>query len=150
VLAPLLSKKLRARDFALLLLLACIGNLIGTYALALLSIAAVPAAKLETLRAVMKAKLDAPYFAVFCSAILCNLSVCIGVLTSLKSKPFIDKLAVAFPMAMFFVACGFEHIVADFYYAAVYGIQYTVPFLGVVLAGNLIGGMAVACYARFS
>jgi formate transporter len=90
------------------------------------------------------------------SGILCNLLVCLAVWMSYAGRTVADKiLAVVFPITTF-VACGFEHSVADMYLLPL-GLMLrasgvvapgmasvtfgsTVWHLLVVLVGNVIGG----------
>jgi formate/nitrite transporter len=48
--------------------------------------------------------------------IFCNLLVCAGVLCALSAKDTIGRIAGAFIPVSFFVICGFEHSIANFYY----------------------------------
>ncbi|NTU88675.1 MAG: formate/nitrite transporter family protein [Actinobacteria bacterium] len=61
-------------------------------------------------------KVGLPFFTAFCSAILCNVLVCIAVLMATAAKDVAGKiLAILFPI-MAFVLSGFEHCVANMYY----------------------------------
>lgn len=90
------------------------------------------------------------------SAVMCNLLVCLGVWLSYAGRTVVDKIvAVLFPITAF-VACGFEHSVADMFLlplglmlrgAGVVGagvasvtLWDTVWHLLVVIVGNIIGG----------
>jgi formate transporter len=96
------------------------------------------------------------FLTAFVSAIMCNLLVCLAVWLSYAGRTVADKiLAVLFPI-MTFVACGFEHSVADMYFlplglmlraSGVVGagvgnvnIGETVAHLIVVILGNIVGG----------
>ncbi|WP_407539086.1 formate/nitrite transporter family protein [Deinococcus radiomollis] len=96
------------------------------------------------------------FLTAFVSAIMCNLLVCLAVWLSYAGRTVADKiLAVIFPI-MTFVACGFEHSVADMYFlplglmlrasgvvgAGVGNISLgeTVAHLIVVILGNIVGG----------
>ena len=96
------------------------------------------------------------FLTAFVSAIMCNLLVCLAVWLSYAGRTVADKiLAVIFPI-MTFVACGFEHSVADMYFlplglmlraSGVVGagvgnvsLGETVAHLIVVILGNIVGG----------
>ena len=51
--------------------------------------------------------------------VLCNILVCIAVWMSFGAKNISGKLMASFWPIMLFVLCGFEHSVADMYFAAV-------------------------------
>lgn len=48
--------------------------------------------------------------------ILCNALVCLAVWMSLSARSVVDKLAAAVPPVVAFVACGFEHSIANLYF----------------------------------
>lgn len=61
-------------------------------------------------------KLDLSFGSAFASGILCNIFVCVAVLTASASKDAAGKIwAIFFPI-MAFVVNGFEHCVANMYY----------------------------------
>ncbi len=73
------------------------------------------------------AKTALPFGEAFFKGVLCNLLVCLGVWMTLAGRSVTDKiLAVVFPISAF-VACGFEHSVANMYF---------IP-LGILLKGNV-------------
>ena len=92
----------------------------------------------------------------FFSGVMCNLLVCLAVWLSYAGRTVADKIqAVIFPI-MTFVACGFEHSVADMYFiplglmlkasgvvaTGVASVTFgsTVAHLIVVILGNVVGG----------
>ena len=96
------------------------------------------------------------YVTAFFSGVMCNLLVCLAVWLSYAGRTVADKiLAVLFPI-MTFVACGFEHSVADMYFTplglmlrasgvvapGVASVTFgdTVGHLIVVILGNVVGG----------
>ncbi len=90
------------------------------------------------------------------SGVMCNLLVCLAVWLAYAGRTVADKiLAVLFPITTF-VACGFEHSVADMYFLPL-GLMLrasgvvapgvtsvtlgaTVSHLIVVILGNIVGG----------
>ena len=158
-----------------------IGNLIGSliivgivYLSGQLNYSAGALGALTIKIAVGKAGL--PFFTAFCSAILCNVLVCVAVLMATAAKDVAGKiLAIWFPICAF-VLSGFEHCVANMYYipagmlaalnptyaaktTELYGISAeklaTLDLGGLfanlvpVTLGNIVGGMLIgaAMYA---
>jgi len=83
--------------------------------------------------------------------VLCNVLVCLAVWLCMGARSVADKiLAIVFPISAF-VACGFEHSVANMYFLPV-GMALAssgaapIPFadaagnLALVTAGNIVGG----------
>lgn len=104
------------------------------------------------------AKCALPFGEAFLKGVLCNLLVCLAVWLAMAGRTVSDKvLAIVFPIAAF-VACGFEHSVANMYLIpmgiflgesgpAVFGANPGAPtwagFAGNLLPvtlGNLVGG----------
>jgi formate/nitrite transporter len=83
--------------------------------------------------------------------VLCNVLVCLSVWLCMGGRGVADKiLAIVFPISAF-VACGFEHSVANMYFlpigmaltgaaAAPIGLVETVVNLAMVTLGNILGG----------
>lgn len=62
------------------------------------------------------AKCALPFGAAFFKGVLCNLLVCLAVWLAMAGRTVTDKvLAIVFPVSAF-VACGFEHSVANMYF----------------------------------
>jgi formate/nitrite transporter len=150
-----------------------VGNLIGGLGTALLVFlaghvfAADGAVALAALKiASAKASLD-PVSAFFLG-LLCNVLVCLAVWASLAARSVADKILVIVPPVAAFVAAGFEHSVANFYYLGMgWLIRQFAPdgfwsasgigpadfpqltlanFIGsqaIVILGNLVGGAAL-------
>lgn len=101
--------------------------------------------------------------------IFCNVLVTVGVLMSLSGKDLTSRAVGAYLPVAFFVICGFEHCVANFFYipaglfakmvpayaalAAEQGVDLSVLTWGnflmknllPVTLGNIIGGVGVGC-----
>jgi formate/nitrite transporter len=76
---------------------------------------------------IAKGKLSAPWFAIFCRAILCNWLVCMAVWLALAGKDAVSKVFGIFFPIMAFVASGFEHSVANMFFIPI-GIKVaTIP-----------------------
>lgn len=99
------------------------------------------------------AKCTAPAASLFWKAVLCNLLVCLAVWMAMAGRSLVDKaVAIVFPISAF-VAAGFEHSIANMYliplalllkpegaeFAAI-NLPNLFANLGVVIAGNLMGG----------
>lgn len=89
-------------------------------------------------------------------SILCNILVCIAVWLSGRSDRIIDKAIVIYACISLFVLCGYEHSVANMTYLTVGVIQHSITLTGAiynlfwVTAGNMIGGLLVGLYVRYS
>lgn len=132
------------------------GNLagaIGTVALVLL--AGIPqmsdGAVGETLIRIARAKVTLDPVSALARGVLCNVLVCLAVWLCMAARSVTDKiLAIVFPISAF-VACGFEHSVANMFFLPL-GVALTLsggdPIaatsvlvnLAVVTIGNVIGG----------
>ena len=92
-------------------------------------------------------KCTLPFMEAFFKGVLCNVLVCLAVWIAMAGRNVADKiLAVTFPITAF-VACGFEHSVANMYFiplGMLLGADFTVlSFLRnliPVTLGNLVGG----------
>lgn len=112
----------------------------------------------QTMVSVAAGKMNADWIVLFAKGIMCNLLVCLGVWMAYASKTVADKvLAVILPITAF-VACGFEHCVANMFFLPM-GILLaqvgmapaaidpaSVNFMGALynwsatVPGNIIGG----------
>lgn len=69
----------------------------------------------ETAVALAAAKCALPFGEIFFKAVLGNLLVCLAVWISMAGRTVVDKaVAIVFPVSAF-VACGFEHCIANMY-----------------------------------
>jgi formate/nitrite transporter len=133
-----------------------LGNLLGalgTVALALLAgvHGMADGAVGETAVGIARAKVSLDPVAATARGVLCNVLVCLAVWLCIGARGVADKiLAILFPITAF-VACGFEHSIANMYFLPV-GIALTAgtdaPIslagalgnLAFVTAGNILGG----------
>ncbi|MGE5483737.1 MAG: formate/nitrite transporter family protein [Ignavibacteriales bacterium] len=87
--------------------------------------------------ATANAKVTLTWQAAFARGVLCNWMVCLAVWATLAAKDVVGKISALFLPIMGFVACGFEHSVANMYFIPV-GIALSgVP--DVVTASGLAG-----------
>lgn len=135
-------------------LLVYVGNVIGCLATVLLvvwaDIAALgDGAVGETAVRIARAKADLPLTEAFIRGILCNALVCLAVWLAIGGRSVTDKiLAILFPITAF-VAIGFEHSIANWFFLP-FGLALdahdAVSVSGIgrnivaVTAGNLLGG----------
>ena len=69
-----------------------------------------------TALSIADAKVDLNWFNAFFRGILCNILVCLAVWMSISAENTIGKIMAIFFPIMAFVACGFEHSVANMYF----------------------------------
>lgn len=102
-------------------------------------------------------KVTPDMFTLFCKATLCNFLVCLAVWMTFGARTLVDKIVACVMPITAFVACGFEHSVANMFFLfeglfakyAGYGSNLAVSQLdlasifcnlGVVTLGNIVGG----------
>lgn len=130
--------------------IAWIGNGIGTVIVAvLIHFTRFEAGILDRVFEIGTSKLEDSPVSLFILGIFCAIFVAYAVLIGgVKSKK--GSFSQIFYVWLFitaFVFCGFEHIVADMYYLAVYTINFEVQAADIiklllcVTAGNLLGGV---------
>lgn len=101
---------------------------------------------------IAETKLHLGFTEALCRGILCNMLVCLAVIMCISSKTVTGKIfGIYFPI-MAFVACGFEHSVANMYFLPV-GLMVQGEFISKFLAmfnnlipvtvGNVIGGLLI-------
>lgn len=104
-------------------------------------------AKIENLKGIVSARLEDAYISMFIYAVICGFLVACACLTV---KSFPDNKVASLGLSIIFIATFVltvpEHIVADYfffsYYSFAVGFELRfLPILGVVAAGNLIGGI---------
>lgn len=99
---------------------------------------------------IAEVKVGLPFREAFFRGVLCNLLVCLAVWLAMAGRSVTDKiLAIVFPITAF-VACGFEHCVANMYFlplgamVAPEGQAISLQQMGAnllpVTLGNLVGG----------
>lgn len=102
-------------------------------------------------------KVTPDMFTLFCKATLCNFLVCLAVWMTFGARTLVDKIVACVMPITAFVACGFEHSVANMFFlfeglfakCAGYGSNLAVSQLdlapifcnlGIVTLGNIVGG----------
>ena len=139
-----LSKKISWEDLWYLLIYSLLFNSIGCFIVA--HLAMMSGVDTDIFKAMMHAKIiDASLLNTFGKSILCNILVCLAVWSSAgESHKSQNLLVIVMPVAMF-VACGFEHSVADIFMicfcdANTIPIIFALIFLIAVIFGNVLGG----------
>lgn len=124
IVMAVLSKKVGKRWLWRNWVIVWIGNLIGSILLALMAwgsgqdaFAGGALGKLAVNIAV--AKCEIPFWEAFFRGVLCNALVCLAIWMCFSSQSTTDRvMAIVFPITAF-VACGFEHCVANMYFIAI-------------------------------
>lgn len=105
----------------------------------------------DTMVRIARGKIALDPLSAFARGMLCNVLVCLAVWLCMGARTVADKiLAILFPISAF-VACGFEHSVANMFFlplglalaaggAAPFSIVDAVSNLALVTLGNIIGG----------
>ncbi len=105
----------------------------------------------ETMVRIARGKVALDPLAAFARGILCNVLVCLAVWLCMGARTVADKvLAILFPISAF-VACGFEHSVANMFFLPLgfaltagsstsFSILDALSNLALVTLGNIIGG----------
>jgi formate/nitrite transporter len=104
---------------------------------------------------IAQAKAALPWHELLVRAVLCNVLVCFAVWTfNHGERTSVSALAACVLPVACFVACGFEHSVADMLYMPLGMMQGAVSPLDVIrvlllaTAGNLVGGIGFAWMVR--
>ncbi len=105
----------------------------------------------ETMVRIARSKIALDPLSAFARGVLCNVLVCLAVWLCMGARSVADKiLAIVFPISAF-VACGFEHSVANMFFlplgmvltagsVAPLSLAGAVSNLALVTLGNMIGG----------
>ena len=110
----LLEKKVSGKDLFGVWGWSYAGNFLGSIGLAgLAAYSGVMAAKTEFVVKIAQLKMQAPFWELFLRGILCNWLVCLALWTSLRTKSDAAKCILIFWCLFAFIACGFEHSVAN-------------------------------------
>lgn len=70
----------------------------------------------DAMVSVATSKINLPWTTIFFRGILCNLLVCLAVWMGFAGKSVVDKIFTSIFPVMAFVACGFEHCVANMFF----------------------------------
>lgn len=153
-----LSKKITWGELLKNWVIVILGNLAGSLLLVFfISMAGIASIKAgdstigANMASVAAGKINLPWVQIFFRGILCNTLVCLAVWIGFGAKTFVDKvIGIILPIAAF-VACGYEHCVANMFFLPmgmvadpskvdVAGILYN---LSASIPGNIVGGAIV-------
>jgi formate/nitrite transporter FocA (FNT family) len=146
-----LERKVDALSFFVALLFVFFCNFFGVSLATILAYTAMPQdAFFEAIR-IGVSKQETPLLSAFLSAIGCNIAVCLGALLASKSNSVFSKFIGAFAPVFFFVAIGFEHVVANVFYwmFSTLGYSFDHKVVLMVFLGNIVGGLFVATATFF-
>lgn len=121
MIVSLLSKKITLGQMIKNWVIVWVGNLVGSLILvALLYFAGFynmnGGAVGEMMMTVAAGKINLTWPTIMCRGIMCNILVCLAVWVSFACRSIVDRfVTVIFPI-MAFVACGFEHCIANMYF----------------------------------
>lgn len=115
------AKKITLGQLLRMLVIVWVGNLVGSIAIALLVHACNfgamgGGAVAHEAVAIAAGKTGLPLSVMFCRGIMCNVLVCLAVWCSYGAKTTVDKFFSILLPIVCFVACGFEHSVANMYF----------------------------------
>jgi len=149
------SRRVRFRDLVLNWVLTWIGNLLGSAMVAVM-VTQARVLDAEPIRSfvlsVVDRKMHLAPEALFWRAVLANWLVCLGVWMSARSKSDAARILLIWWSMFTFIACGYEHSVANMCGLLLGLLQphgTSITFngyaynLGIVTAGNIVGGAAL-------
>lgn len=150
----MLNKKISVKDGVNIWIFSYIGNLAGSIFVGLLFFLSKAANQdvVNFLLNTAKAKMNAPASELFFRGVLCNILVCLAVLSAVKLKEETAKLIMIFWCLFAFITTGFEHSVANmslFSAALLYPHPQDISLIGFgynllwVTLGNMTGGCAL-------
>ena len=161
-----LRKKATLFDLLQVWLVCWVGNFVGAFVLAAILKLAGGGVLLtdgaDMFFSVVNAKVAAAATPLLFKAILCNWLVCLGIWMAARTTSDAAKLGLVFWPVMLFVACGYEHCVANMFAfslallanhpdgVSIAGVAYNLSW---VTLGNIIGGavmMGVGYWAQTS
>lgn len=125
------------------------GNLIGISFISILAIFL--GFHTETCVQLANLKFSKSIIELIISGVLCNLLVCTGVLLALHSDTIIGKFISVFLPVVIFVACGFEHSIADMFFIP-FASDPNQAWLSLIFItlGNYIGGSCLGLLVGLS
>ncbi len=158
--APAVGKQIRVRSMLKNWGLVYLGNFVGGVLIAVFVVCSrvMPDSTAAACVATAAAKSSLNFGEALLRGILCNMLVCLAVWAAMASKSAAGKILAVYLPVFAFVACGFEHSVADMYYLsaglmteAIYEIPSAAISLGgsalcllAATIGNIIGGSLIA------
>lgn len=164
--APAINKDIKVSGLLKNWGLAYAGNLVGGVLIAVIVVYShvMSGTVADAAVATAAAKCGINFGEALLRGIACNMLVCLAVLAAMSAKSTVGKIAALYMPVFAFVACGFEHSVANMYYlsaglmtgaeygltAAALNIGNSVVCLLASTLGNIIGGAAIAVAYYFA
>jgi formate/nitrite transporter FocA (FNT family) len=101
---------------------------------------------LSTATVIAAAKCAAPIHVTFIKSLLCNLCVCLAVSIGCTQKSPLEKFICAALPVTCFVACGWEHSIADMFFLPLgaASLPDMLRVIGIATIGNMLSGFAIA------
>lgn len=97
----------------------------------------------DTMVSIAASKISLPWVTIFFRGIMCNILVCLAVWMGFAGKSVIDKIFTCIFPVTAFVACGFEHCVANMFFLPMglvaYGSGFGANVAGAADAMNIMG-----------
>ncbi len=161
LLSPLLSREIKLSDTLKSWGIVYIGNFLGAVLIAVLAVYSQSLKGLaDSVVGAANAKVEMGFLSSFLRGILCNMLVCLAVWAGMSGKTTVSKIVAIYLPVFAFVACGFEHSVANMYYLtagllapSAYGVaageslNVGTALVGSLLPstlGNVVGGFLIA------
>ena len=121
-------------------------NMVGTALVA--GVISIMKFNIPVIEAIGTAKFSKSPVELFFSGLLCNALVCLSVIINSKTSNNIEKIIVNVFAVTMFVACGFEHSIADLFFMflanlKVFTIHHLLASISIITIGNIVGGMLV-------
>ena len=143
--ASMYAEKLPRKDLARILAITFAGNACGCFLMWLIFNAS-GFSYISALQAIANAKTSIPFFRLFIRGILCNMVLCYAGIIQMGDNDTVAKFITALIAVTVFVACGFEHSIADIFILLFNNTASFYEIFGSLLsvvAGNIIGGFLV-------
>ena len=146
-----LDKTLKPKTFAHRMLITYVFNYFGIFVIAILaSLAGLDRAVASN---IAMSKFSKPPIELIFSGVLCNMLVCLAVVLNGKSNSLTDSFISALLPVTTFVACGFEHSVADMFFTffapEFISVLSVISSLLFITIGNFLGGIFIASIMYF-
>ena len=151
--ASVLHGKIKVIDMLRVLGISLAGNVLGCVIVAMI-FAPCGFSYMSMIEVMAKTKATTPPALMFFRAIMCNIVICIATIINKGAINTTSKFIAAFIATMIFVACGFEHSVADAFimvaafmvntHLSVISMMLGIIIFIIVVIGNVVGGFALA------
>lgn len=143
-----LDKKVSWKDSIGIWIASYVGNFIGSIAVAgALVVAGVTTGKIGTFILYMaKSKMSGTFMELLMKGILCNILVCLAVMSVIKMKSESGKLIMIFWCLFAFITSGFEHSVANM---SIFVMSLMIPHSEVISISGMFGNLIPVTIGNF-